>query len=150
MALIETLEQLREAYSAIAGSADRADQAADRMEQHEQRAAALVDRMEQYEQRAAARDSRGKWGRILDGAFAGLIAGLLILVALAVFGVLPPGPSTDQERLEALADDLRPLRRRERPSLSASAAQERAEGPETTVSPSNAENGPSLGRSGPR
>ncbi|MCY3590752.1 MAG: hypothetical protein OXH32_03805 [Acidobacteria bacterium] len=46
MALIETLEQLREAYNAIAGSAEGADKAADRMEEHERRTAALLARLE--------------------------------------------------------------------------------------------------------
>lgn len=102
MGLHETVKQVLEAYNAIAASADRAEQAAGRMEQHEQRTARLVDRIAEHERRAAARDSRGKWGRILDGALGGLIAGLVLVVALAVSGVLPPGPSADQERLEAL------------------------------------------------
>ena len=68
MALQETVKQVLEAYNAI-------DQAAARMEQHEQRTAALVDHLE----RAAA---AAWWERLFLAVVAGLVGGLVVAVAL--------------------------------------------------------------------
>ena len=46
MGLHETVKQAREAYTRFAGSADRAEQAAARMEEHERRASAVLDAVE--------------------------------------------------------------------------------------------------------
>ena len=46
MGLHETVKQVVSLYEAMIGSADRAEQAADRMEEHERRTAALVARLE--------------------------------------------------------------------------------------------------------
>lgn len=81
MALVETLKQLREAYDAIAGSADRADQAAARMEQHEERTAALVDRAEALVDQLERAAATAWWERLFVAGVTGAVAALVVVVA---------------------------------------------------------------------
>jgi len=76
--LHETVKQAREAYTRFAGSADRAEAATAKMEEHERRTASLVALQK-------IRRTNEKWERRLDGVLAGLVGGLVVAVALWLF-----------------------------------------------------------------
>ena len=93
MGLHETVKQVLDAYNAIAGSAERAEQGAARMEQHERRTAAMVDQVEAvlegiknlaYQQQREA--VRTRWQRILDVAVGSLLAIAVVMLLQRLLG----------------------------------------------------------------
>ena len=81
MALIETLNQLREAYEAIAGVRTEVTETAAQMRQQEQRVAALVDRAEALVDQLERAAATAWWERLFVAGVAGLVAALVVFVA---------------------------------------------------------------------